>query len=518
MRPPQQRFEPPASTLEGAAVTYSLRVITWLACVCLSGCTFGPTYELSVHSTAWVLLPGESATLYVTLRDSNKELVGSTSPDFAAERLAWPHSHPVTWSSLHPEIASVSDQGQVVAHAPGRTTIRAVAQELEAVSQIEVRVARESATGVTSIVTSKHTCVLFADGTPGCWGDNWYGQVGRGRGTAYAKVLSPLLSDSGLRFRSLTAGFDHTCGLTDDGKAYCWGDNQLWQFGNPDAPRDARDGNAYPVATTSRLTEIVSGVSDTCALDEDGRVLCWGDNFSGSLGPTFGSPVRQPRPLNTSARFTQLSSYLSHTCGLTLDRVAYCWGNNSMAELGLGYISPAEDAKPVATDLRFATIRVGSSHSCGIATDGETYCWGDNQFGQLGDGTRQFALRPVRVQGGHRFTHLTAGTDFTCGLTEPGEAYCWGTNLRAQLGTGVDVTAPDVAEVAAAVVSPVPVETALRFKAISANLRRACAVTVEGTAHCWGEGPLGDGRQEIYPGTRLNLSSIPVPVVAPFSL
>jgi alpha-tubulin suppressor-like RCC1 family protein len=36
----------------------------------------------------------------------------------------------------------------------------------------------------------------------------------------------------GLSLRQIAAGGSHTCGLTDDGSAYCWGRNQLGGLGD----------------------------------------------------------------------------------------------------------------------------------------------------------------------------------------------------------------------------------------------------------------------------------------------
>src|SRR5512132_4088985 len=79
----------------------------------------------------------------------------------------------------------------------------------------------------------EHTCALVADGTAYCWGSNEFGQLGvaddsttclrDSRPVACERV--PVAVVGGLKFRKIRAGGSHTCGLTLDGSAYCWGDN-----------------------------------------------------------------------------------------------------------------------------------------------------------------------------------------------------------------------------------------------------------------------------------------------------
>ena len=52
-----------------------------------------------------------------------------------------------------------------------------------------------------------HTCVVEADGSVACWGDNSYGQASPPAG----------------QFISISAALWHTCAVRADGSAACWG-------------------------------------------------------------------------------------------------------------------------------------------------------------------------------------------------------------------------------------------------------------------------------------------------------
>jgi alpha-tubulin suppressor-like RCC1 family protein len=82
----------------------------------------------------------------------------------------------------------------------------------------------------TVSVGTSHVCGLTADGTALCWGANNRGQLGNG--TTISGSNTPQAVSGGLRFRSISAGNNHTCAVTSDGAAYCWGQNDAGQLGD----------------------------------------------------------------------------------------------------------------------------------------------------------------------------------------------------------------------------------------------------------------------------------------------
>jgi len=92
-----------------------------------------------------------------------------------------------------------------------------------------------------------HSCGVVKGGTAYCWGDNDLGQLGNG---TIARSRIPTAVSGGLSFAVVGAGFFyHTCGLTAGGAAYCWGDNVFGQLGN-----SSRPGSSTPVAVSGGLT------------------------------------------------------------------------------------------------------------------------------------------------------------------------------------------------------------------------------------------------------------------------
>jgi alpha-tubulin suppressor-like RCC1 family protein len=98
----------------------------------------------------------------------------------------------------------------------------------------------------------------------------------------------------------------------------------------------------------------------------------------------------------------------------------------------------------MAAGLVFLSISVGSSVACGLTSDGTAHCWGDHLHGALGDGRMRDPknpndrprMTPAPVLGDRTFQSVAAGWYRACGLTADGVAYCWGWNDYGQLGDG----------------------------------------------------------------------------------
>jgi alpha-tubulin suppressor-like RCC1 family protein len=236
---------------------------------------------------------------------------------------------------------------------------------------------------------------------------------------------------------SVTRGTEHECGLTVGGQAYCWGSNRLGQLGDGSvAPRAAGE---VAVATAALFVTISAGANHTCGLTRDGVVYCWGLNLTGELGQAIVANVcdgfpcnRRPVRVETNVKFDTVSAGFGHTCGLSGGR-AFCWGRNDRGQLGS---SRADDfcdgvacnVSPVrVADIdTFTSISAGGDHTCGLV-GGVAYCWGSNQYGQLGaDSTVRNSARPLRVPGTESVASIEARGIRTCVTTESGRRTCWG--------------------------------------------------------------------------------------------
>jgi alpha-tubulin suppressor-like RCC1 family protein len=357
-----------------------------------------------------------------------------------------------------------------------------------------------------------HTCGVTTDNLAYCWGWNQFGQLGDGTNTGPERCTGavgpfpcstrPVLVAGGHSFRRMSAGYYHTCAVTTDSRAYCWGENGQGQLGDGTisqrlAPVAVAGGHQF------RLVEAGSGF--TCGVTTDNRAYCWGSNQHGQLGD--GTLTARPRPVLVlgGLQFSQVSAGQDHSCGVTAANRAYCWGSNQYGQVG-DSTEAVRRLKPsrVARSHQFRQVDAGAYHSCAVTTTERAFCWGSGREGQLGNGKTYLSFWPRAVAGGLYFQRVSAGLFHTCGETTDDRAYCWGANSFGQVGDGSQNTTR---------LKPVAVAGGLIFSQVSVGSWHSCGKTSAGVAYCWGYdffAALGDGNSG-YGAVGLT----PVPVLGP---
>ena len=249
-----------------------------------------------------------------------------------------------------------------------------------------------------------HSCAITPDNEAVCWGSDT-GPEGMRSGQSEPP--------SGERFIAVSAGGYHSCAITPANDAVCWGSNA--------------DGRAAPT-TGKRFIAVSSGDRHNCAITPANDAVCWGDNNRDqTLSPA-------------DKKFIAISAGGSHTCGITPANDAACWGDNT------------EGQSEPPSNRKFIAISAGNSHSCAVTLDNKAVCWGDNDSGQTAP--------PADT----KFIAISVGNSHSCAVTFANDAVCWGDNNSGQ-------TMP-------------PAGT--KFIAISSGDFHSCGITAGNEAVCWG--------------------------------
>ena len=378
---------------------------------------------------------------------------------------------------------------------------------------------------------TEHTCFLLSGGRVKCLGRNNDGQLGQGdsRDRSAPEQLGDALSFVDLPddVTALFSGTDHSCGITQSGRVFCWGSNTFGQLGiglvgdRGDAPEHLGP-EMRPTLLPDGLTvtDLCLGSQHTCALGIDGSVRCWGANGRGQLGyadrlgrggsaETMGDALGAV-DLGQGAIATDVVCGKLHTCARLTSGQVKCWGDSRFGQLGLGTEFPVGDeanemgdelpALDLGMNLLANAIEAGENHNCALLTDGTVKCWGSNLHSALGidsddhrgDAPGEMGDALPRVPLPRPAAMLAAGANATCVLLATRELHCWGANL--QWGTvGIEEAAPSIPYRG---VDHPEVELERYPLEVKTIAQHVCAILEDNSVRCWGRndhGQLGLG-------------------------
>ena len=314
-----------------------------------------------------------------------------------------------------------------------------------------------------------HTCAVRAGGEVLCWGSGSYGQLGSLETQASNVPVSvPSVSDA----VQVSAGGGHTCARTASGGVWCWGLNTQHQLGSTAStgePTFVGEIGALEVAAGGPLR--VEGVSEsfTCALLNNGQVVCWGAGGAGQLGREIASSAT-PLPVLLGVDVVDIDSGTGDACAVTAAGSVWCWG----VKYG---VEPVE--LPGLADI--TQVEVGSRHICALSQSRGVVCTGDNYDGRLGDGVGTDVRFPSKVAEMDDAVSVTAAAQATCAIREDGTAWCWGR------GPAIEATEPAPAQI-------IGVTDALSISSAGRNNGSgpgwgwwpfACALHETGQVSCW---------------------------------
>lgn len=379
----------------------------------------------------------------------------------------------------------------------------------------------------TDLTAGSHTCARLNNGDLRCWGYNGYGAVGTDDSNVeYNNAATAPSVTLGAPVRSVAAGQFHTCATLSDGALKCFGRNTEGALGYNHA-NHLGDGSGEMAALTAitfgthtNLWQLPKhlGEAHSCALPTTafGDLFCWGYGYNGLLGvdsaidygSSANSMVSVTAALLGTDKVVQSDSRGYHTCAITSSGTLKCWGNNFDGQLGQDSnlqkgSSPGDMAALTAINLgtnkTAVSVAAGTYHTCAILNDGSLKCWGLNDSGQLGqDNTASIgktpgdmaALTPINLGTGATALEVVAGNDYTCALLVDGTLKCFGNGTYGKLGQDSNTSHGSSGGQMAALNS-INLGTGMRAIKVAAGSQHVCALLSDGTVKCWGRGDSG---------------------------
>ncbi len=192
---------------------------------------------------------------------------------------------------------------------------------------------------------------------------------------------TPVPGSAGTAWSYATAGWLHGCAIrANDSTTHCFGRGAALGTG----ALDANSAALAPVLSDSRFVQLSAGLEHTCGVCEEARLWCWGSNTFGQLGAALGANATASAvPVEVFAAgdggapvaWAAASAGAYHTCALTTAGAAFCWGANAYGQLGTGAASPAP-LPPTAVNGTWAAVSAGEQFTLAIdAASAELYGW-----------------------------------------------------------------------------------------------------------------------------------------------
>jgi Calcium-binding EGF domain/Regulator of chromosome condensation (RCC1) repeat len=191
---------------------------------------------------------------------------------------------------------------------------------------------------------------------------------------------------------------------------------------------------------------IVVGDAFGCALLSDGRVKCWGRNAEGQLGD--GTQLSRSTPVFVKG-LDRVVAIVAHdsksACALRDDGRVVCWGDNASGQLGDGTVAARPEFGLVPNVADVVALSVRNTLACAVTRNGSLLCWGSR--GQSGTPGVTTNLTPVQLMGAPPLASVEVGWQGSgCAVSIVGTVWCWSVDQTAQL-TQVAAT-QDVVQVA----------------------------------------------------------------------
>ncbi|MDP7043090.1 MAG: hypothetical protein QF807_03640 [Candidatus Thalassarchaeaceae archaeon] len=292
---------------------------------------------------------------------------------------------------------------------------------------------------MNAIQTGKRfSCGLRDNGSVMCWGDDNYGELGNDDSTAAAttsKYPSYVHLPEYRYATQISSQWYYTCAVMDNGSAMCWGKNDLFSGMSSRVPE-------YVILPEDRtVIQIATGRSHVCAILDNQSTTCWGDNRHGANGDGTTEDSVEP---STYVEFPEerfaidIAVGFENSCAIMDNGSVMCWGRNYSRALGSQIIAPQGTGLDPALTPIYSALPEGETavritgygdKFCVILNSGDLHCWGDYYPSQWNSNTQ--------MPGGLKVSQVNLGSGHGCVILENGSSVCFGEGSWGERGDGI---------------------------------------------------------------------------------
>jgi alpha-tubulin suppressor-like RCC1 family protein len=332
-----------------------------------------------------------------------------------------------------------------------------------------------------------HGAAIQRNGRVWTWGVSGAG-LGIGTNTTnIPEILAPVrIIGSTATFCKIASGGANIIALDKNGRAWTWGSNLYGQLG--DNTNIDKCSPVSVIGTAKTFCEISAGSGYFLAIDKNGRAWAWGVNISGQLGDnTIVCKLTPISVLGAVKTFCKISAGPNGDYSTAIDKngLIWGWGNNYFGQLGnnAGFNSVCTPVSVAGALKTFCQIAAGAYHTAAIDKNGKAWGWGAGGYGQNGNNTNAIVYTPVSVVGASKtFCKISVGFSHTLALDKNGRAWAWGRNVTGELGDGSLISRFTPVSVAGVIKTFCEISAGI----ISNFIGRSLAIDKNGRAWGWG--------------------------------
>ncbi|MBO1530228.1 chromosome condensation regulator RCC1 [Psychrobacter sp. F1192] len=325
-----------------------------------------------------------------------------------------------------------------------------------------------------------HSLAIDQKGQVYSWGEDKYGQLGRGDTGRHDCVRS---DDCRLDIGAIAdinnavmtaAGYKHNLVLTKDGSVWAFGANGQGQLGNGLTTESSTPVQVdFSTLDAGHIVQVVASANSSYALDDKGQVWGWGSDAYANLGKgqectsnhnclnVHTKPIRIPviQADDVAEGHTevviQLAAGRDHVLALTNNNSVYGWGLNASSQVGYNgeNFSDTEQAwdrivttptkLPWFVDKEVRRIYANGNASYALLNNGKVYPWG--MFGETNSAGK--TIYNDLDEPTDKLTSLTAVDNMAMGAMHliahekpdtqnpDGNLFTWGWSFEGSLGS-----------------------------------------------------------------------------------
>ena len=315
-----------------------------------------------------------------------------------------------------------------------------------------------------------HSLAIAEDGRVYSWGEDKYGQLGRGDLSRDDCIRTKdcrldILEIAGMSSAVMVAtGYRHNLILSEDGSVWSMGLNSEGQLGDGTTTNRSTPVKVDFSATTDigNIIQVVASSSSSYALDDKGQVWGWGSDYYANLGrgqecTTANNCINvTSKPILISSiqdvingeTVTQLAAGRDHVLALTDKESVYGWGLNASNQIGYTAKNPSVNGDvwgdvitsptklPWFTDKQVRRIYANGNASYVLLEDGKAYPWGVyGETDSAGKTSYSDLNEPTdKLQNMAAIDNMAMGALHQIAEEKSGELFTWAWSFEGSLG------------------------------------------------------------------------------------